>query len=136
MMEAHGGRIEPTLAAYNAARVLRTTRVLLQSRAIGEHVYHPAGAHAALRDAIMRAKSQQEWRDSLAWLYGGAGRTPASRRADTFFLASPPCEAAIARGGAMSPSAGPGWSPSARDPPPLRERRRAWLKPGRHPRRR
>jgi salicylate hydroxylase len=43
----------------------------LQSRAIGEHVYHPAGAHAALRDVIMRARSQAEWRDTLAWLYGG-----------------------------------------------------------------
>jgi len=76
MMEAHAGRIEPALAAYNAARLLRTARVQLQSRAIGEHVYHPAGAHAALRDAIMRAKSQEEWRDSLAWLYGGSGPEP------------------------------------------------------------
>jgi 3-hydroxybenzoate 6-monooxygenase len=76
MMEAHAGRIEPALAAYNAERLLRTARVQLQSRAIGEHVYHPAGAHAALRDAIMRAKSQEEWRDSLAWLYGGSGPEP------------------------------------------------------------
>ena len=76
MMEAHAGRIEPALAAYNAARLLRTARVQLQSRAIGEHVYHPAGAHAVLRDAIMRAKSQEEWRDSLAWLYGGSGPEP------------------------------------------------------------
>jgi salicylate hydroxylase len=70
-MEAHGGGIEAALAAYNATRALRTARVQLQSRAIGEHVYHPAGAHAALRNAVMRAKSQEEWRDTLAWLYGG-----------------------------------------------------------------
>jgi salicylate hydroxylase len=62
---------EPALRAYNAARGLRTARVQLQSRAVGEHVYHPAGAHAALRNAVMRAKSQDEWRDTLAWLYGG-----------------------------------------------------------------
>jgi salicylate hydroxylase len=62
---------EPALRAYNAARALRTARVQLQSRAVGEHIYHPAGAHAALRNAVMRARSQDEWRDTLAWLYGG-----------------------------------------------------------------
>jgi salicylate hydroxylase len=73
MMEAHQGDATRALPAYNAQRALRTARVQLQSRAIGEHVYHPAGAHAALRNAVMRAKSQAEWRDTLAWLYGGSG---------------------------------------------------------------
>jgi salicylate hydroxylase len=70
---AHPGRMEAALEAYRQRRVLRTARVQLQSRAVGEHVYHPAGAHAALRNAVMSAKSQEEWRDALAWLYGGAG---------------------------------------------------------------
>ncbi len=73
MVEAHGGAVEAALPAYNAQRRLRTARVQLQSRAIGEHIYHPAGAHAALRNAVMRAKSQAEWRDVLAWIYGGNG---------------------------------------------------------------
>lgn len=73
MMETHQGDVLRALPAYNARRALRTARVQLQSRAIGEHVYHPAGAHAAVRDATMRAKSQAEWRDTLAWLYGGSG---------------------------------------------------------------
>ncbi len=73
MMEAHQGAIEPALKAYNAHRVLRTARVQLQSRAIGEHVYHPAGAHAALRNAIMATKTQDEWYDAVAWIYGGTG---------------------------------------------------------------
>ena len=34
---------------------------------------HPAGPHAALRNAIMSAKSQDQWLDSLDWLYGGSG---------------------------------------------------------------
>jgi salicylate hydroxylase len=59
------------LSAYNAERALRTARVQLMSRAVGEHVYHPADAHASLRNAIMRAKTQAEWRETLAWLYGG-----------------------------------------------------------------
>mgnify|MGYP002779430528 CR=1 FL=1 len=65
--------VEDALRAYAAGRLLRTARVQLQSRAIGEHIYHPAGAHAALRDSVMRAKSQTQWRDTLAWLYGGNG---------------------------------------------------------------
>jgi salicylate hydroxylase len=73
MMAAHQGDVARALPAYNAQRALRTARVQLQSRAIGEHVYHPAGAHAALRNAIMAAKSQAEWRETLAWLYGGSG---------------------------------------------------------------
>jgi salicylate hydroxylase len=40
---------------------------------MGEHVFHPAGAHAELRNAVMRAKSQAEWLDTLQWLYGSTG---------------------------------------------------------------
>ncbi|MDE2005718.1 MAG: 3-hydroxybenzoate 6-monooxygenase [Rhodospirillales bacterium] len=70
---AHPDAIEAGLAAYRARRVLRTARVQLQSRAIGEHVYHPSGVHAALRNAVMTAKSSAEWYETLAWLYGGNG---------------------------------------------------------------
>ena len=73
MAAAHPGRIEAALEAYRARRLLRTARVQLQSRAIGEHVYHPAGAHALLRDAVMSAKSSEDWYEELAWLYGGDG---------------------------------------------------------------
>ena len=60
-----------TLLSYQRRRILRTARVQLQSRAIGEHIYHPSGAHAELRNAVMRAKSPQQWYDTLAWLYDG-----------------------------------------------------------------
>ena len=36
-------------------------------------VYHPAGEHARVRNAIMGAKSQEEWQSDLSWLYGGTG---------------------------------------------------------------
>jgi 2-polyprenyl-6-methoxyphenol hydroxylase-like FAD-dependent oxidoreductase len=65
--------LESGLETYRARRVLRTTRVQLMSRAMGDHVYHPAGPHAALRNAIMGAKSQAEWYAVLDWLYGGSG---------------------------------------------------------------
>ena len=57
------------LRAYQDQRRLRTARVQLQSREIGTHIYHPAGAHAALRDQIMRDKSPDDWCNELAWLY-------------------------------------------------------------------
>jgi salicylate hydroxylase len=77
MVEAHAGDMPRAFEAYRRQRVLRATRVQLQSRAIGEHVYHPAGAHAALRNAIMRAKTPEQWYDTLGWLYGGSGLSPA-----------------------------------------------------------
>jgi len=73
MVEAFPGDLGQALEAYCARRILRTTRVQLQSRAMGEHVYHPDGAHAQLRNAIMRAKTQEDWYNTLEWLYGGSG---------------------------------------------------------------
>lgn len=61
------------LTRYQQARHLRTARVQLQSRAVGEHVYHPAGAHAALRNAVMRARPSEGWHEQMAWLYGSTG---------------------------------------------------------------
>ena len=74
-VEAHGADLEGALAGYQAQRVLRTARVQLQSREIGDHIYHPAGAHAALRNEIMRGRTPEDWYDTLAWLYGGSGLT-------------------------------------------------------------
>ena len=72
-MEAGNGDVETVLPAYNAKRRTRTARVQLQSRAIGDHIYHPAGAHAALRNQIMQAKSAEDWYDVVQWLYGSTG---------------------------------------------------------------
>jgi salicylate hydroxylase len=70
MVASFPGDIEKALEAYRSRRVLRTARVQLQSRAIGEHIYHPAGVHAELRNTIMRGKTSADWYESLAWLYG------------------------------------------------------------------
>jgi 3-hydroxybenzoate 6-monooxygenase len=72
MLAAHEDHTA-ALEAYRAQRFPRTARVQLLSRAIGEHIYHPAGDHARLRNAIMGAKSQEDWYGDLAWLYGGTG---------------------------------------------------------------
>ncbi len=68
-----GGPLDESLARYQKLRTLRTARVQLQSREIGQHVYHPGGAHAALRNAVMRSKSPDDWYDIVSWLYGSTG---------------------------------------------------------------
>ncbi|HET6838228.1 MAG TPA: 3-hydroxybenzoate 6-monooxygenase [Bradyrhizobium sp.] len=73
MMEAHPDDPATALEHYRAQRFPRTARVQLQSRLIGEHIYHPAGEHARLRTAIMRAKTSEDYYEDLAWLYGGTG---------------------------------------------------------------
>ena len=70
---ARPGDPEAALRAYCRRRVLRTARVQLLSREVGQHIYHPAGAHAALRNAVMSAKTDADWYDTLAWLYGSNG---------------------------------------------------------------
>jgi 2-polyprenyl-6-methoxyphenol hydroxylase-like FAD-dependent oxidoreductase len=65
--------LESGLRTYRDRRVLRTARVQLMSRAMGDHVCHPDGPHAALRNAIMSAKSQTQWYEALDWLYRGSG---------------------------------------------------------------
>ena len=67
------GPVETALKDYETKRRLRTARVQLQSREIGEHVYHPSGAHAALRNAVMSSRSPDDWYDQIDWLYGSTG---------------------------------------------------------------
>jgi 2-polyprenyl-6-methoxyphenol hydroxylase-like FAD-dependent oxidoreductase len=73
MLGSHGSDHAVALEKYRELRFPRTAKVQLLSRVIGEHIYHPTGEHARLRNAIMSAKSQGEWHDDLAWLYGGTG---------------------------------------------------------------
>jgi 2-polyprenyl-6-methoxyphenol hydroxylase-like FAD-dependent oxidoreductase len=73
ILDAHPQDCETALESYRRQRVVRASRVQLQSRAIGEHIYHPAGAHALVRNAIMGAKTSEDYYNDLAWLYGGTG---------------------------------------------------------------
>src|SRR5215210_5121595 len=73
MVDSHPGDVETALEEYRRRRVLRTARVQLQSREIGDHIYHPAGAHAKLRNTVLSAKTPDEMYDTVAWLYGGSG---------------------------------------------------------------
>ncbi len=71
---AEGGEaVGEALELYRSQRLLRTARVQLQSREIGQHIYHPAGAHALVRNAMLRAKTPAQMYDVVAWLYAGNG---------------------------------------------------------------
>jgi 2-polyprenyl-6-methoxyphenol hydroxylase-like FAD-dependent oxidoreductase len=72
-LEQGADDIAGALNRYAERRRLRTARVQLQSRAIGEHIYHPDNAHAAVRNEVMRKKSAEDWYDVISWLYGSTG---------------------------------------------------------------
>ena len=65
--------LEAAVQAYQQKRYLRTARVQLQSREIGNHIYHPAGAHAELRNAFMRSRTAEDWYNAVQWIYGSTG---------------------------------------------------------------
>src|SRR5216684_1114980 len=60
---------EAALQDYRSERLLRTARVQLQSRELGDHVYHSSGVHALLRNQMMRDMNFEKFCDSLSWLY-------------------------------------------------------------------
>lgn len=69
------------LRRYQDRRRLRTARVQLQAREVGNHIYHPAGAHAALRNQIMKAKTPDNWYDIVDWMYAAEDVVAATRSA-------------------------------------------------------
>lgn len=68
-MAASPEDVEGAFRRYQNRRLLRTARVVLQSRAVGDHILHASGVHGNLRNQMMRAKSQTDLYDVLDWLY-------------------------------------------------------------------
>lgn len=65
--------VESALAYYQSLRLTRTARVQMNSRLIGDYIYHPDDAKAAVRNEIMQGMSPQDWYDQLTWIYGSNG---------------------------------------------------------------
>jgi len=80
-LERHEGDIEATFAAYQTNRLPRAYRVVLSSRLLGTHIYHPDGAERLIRNAVMGAKTQTQHCDSLEWLYGATGLSEVTKPA-------------------------------------------------------
>jgi 2-polyprenyl-6-methoxyphenol hydroxylase-like FAD-dependent oxidoreductase len=69
-IHAAGGDCERAFRQYEAARVLRTARVTLESRAIWEF-YHSAGIARDVFWQTYRARTEADTFRCLAWLYDG-----------------------------------------------------------------
>ena len=77
-LDVHRDDLVAGLVAYQDQRLVRTARVQLGARAIGDHVNHAEGMHARVRNAILRGMSTEECYDRLAWLYGSTGLSGAA----------------------------------------------------------
>jgi salicylate hydroxylase len=65
--------IEQALQQYQSRRRVRTARVQMNSRLIGDYIYHPDAAQAEVRNAVMSGMSPRDWCEQLSWLYGSNG---------------------------------------------------------------
>jgi 3-hydroxybenzoate 6-monooxygenase len=72
-IDGASGDVNRAFEAYRLRRTARTARIQIQSRLVGDHIYHPDSGHAALRNAIMGSMSANDYYDSLQWLYGSPG---------------------------------------------------------------
>ena len=66
-LQACGEDVARAFVNYQQQRVLRTARVQLTSRFVGDYVYHVRGAAAELRNQMLATLP----RESMAWLYDG-----------------------------------------------------------------
>lgn len=64
----HPGDVAAAFARYQQLRYLRTARVQLTARLYG-HVYHASGATADLRNEFLRAKTPEQFFESMSWIY-------------------------------------------------------------------
>jgi 2-polyprenyl-6-methoxyphenol hydroxylase-like FAD-dependent oxidoreductase len=70
LIESTGGDFEAAFRRYEAARVVRTARVQLDSRALWEF-YHAAGIARDVRTLTVADWTEAHMFDCLAWLYDG-----------------------------------------------------------------
>jgi salicylate hydroxylase len=68
-VKASGGDFVEAFKRYEAARIPRTARVLYSAREMGR-IYHAKGVDRLVRNALWVGRSQDQFYDSLQWLYG------------------------------------------------------------------
>ena len=69
-VEAADGDFAAAFLDYQQERYLRTARVQLMARFLGD-VYHAAGVQRELRNQLLGARTPEKAYEGLAWLYGG-----------------------------------------------------------------
>ncbi|MEX3943271.1 3-hydroxybenzoate 6-monooxygenase [Paraburkholderia sp. BR10937] len=68
-VKADDGDFVDAFKRYEAARIPRTARVLYSAREMGR-IYHAKGVDRLVRNALWVGRSQEQFYDSLQWLYG------------------------------------------------------------------
>ena len=61
---------EEALLKYRDSRLVRTARIQIGSRQLGDNWFHVDGVHSSLRNEIMSGMSDDEYYSHLEWLYG------------------------------------------------------------------
>ena len=70
LKQRRGRSIQAVLNEYAAIRRDRAARVVLAARAMGEEVYHPSGAKAAMRNSRLRFLKPADIHQNIEWLHG------------------------------------------------------------------
>jgi len=73
-VKAADGDFVAAFKLYEAARIPRTARVLWSAREMGR-VYHAKGVERLVRNALWEGRTQEQFYDSLQWLYGWRAET-------------------------------------------------------------
>lgn len=68
--DATGAGVAQRLEKYNAERRERTARAQLLAREMGTRLYHPAGAAALERNAMLRSLTEEDLYEKVSWLHG------------------------------------------------------------------
>ena len=68
------GDFNAAFLSYQDNRIVRAYRVVLSSRMLGK-LYHAEGVERRIRNAMLGAKSPEDFYNGLQWLYGGTGLT-------------------------------------------------------------
>ena len=72
--ERFAGNLPAAFAAHQEERIIRAHRVVLSSRMLGR-LHHAQGEERRNRNAVMGAKSPEDFHNGLRWLHGGTGLT-------------------------------------------------------------
>ena len=66
----HPDNLDSALTKYRDTRLVRTARIQIGSRQLGDNWFHVDGVHRMLRNEIMGNMSADDYYNQLGWLYG------------------------------------------------------------------
>jgi len=70
MVGSHPDNLDGALQKYQERRVVRTARIQIGSRQLGDNWFHVDGVHRRLRNEIMGGMSDEDYYYQFNWLYG------------------------------------------------------------------